>query len=190
MRTIRVGAALAFCALAPMPAFAFDSKNISSTTTLSSFESVYIAPVAVALEEPGPRPGYLGGERAVSDKDAARKAADFQEDLSDEFGDSFKLASGPGSGVLTIAATLTRLEASRPTIEDLREQPGLSMQSRYAGGGAVTVVFSEAGATLAEVSDSYTETLDNHRFQAGIWEDTDRAFSGWARQLVDFVEKN
>lgn len=190
MRTIRVGAALVFCALAATPAFAFDSKNISSTTKLSSFESVYIAPVAVALEESGSRPGHLGGERAVSDKDAARKAADFQEDLADEFGDEFTLATGPGSGVLTIAATLTRLEASRPTIEDLREQPGLSLESRYAGGGAVTVVFSAGGATLAEVSDRYTETLDDHRFQAGVWQDTDRAFSSWARQLVEFVKKN
>lgn len=191
MRTIhRAGAALALSLAFAAPVSAFDSKSISSSAKLSSFESVYIAPVGIALEEPRPSPRSLSGERPVSEKDAALKAEDFHEDLVDEFGDAFTLASGPGAGVLTIEATLTRLEASRPTIADLREQPGLSMESRYAGGASVAVAFSENGAPLGEVSDSYTETLDNHRFQAGVWEDTDRAFSSWARRLVDFVQKN
>lgn len=186
----RVCVALSLAAIIVTPAFAFDSKSVSPAAKLSSFESVYIAPVGVALEEARPSPAYSGGERPVSDNDAARKAADFHDELVDEFSDALSIAPGPGAGILTVEATITRLEANRPTIADLREQPGLSMESRYAGGAAVTVVFSEAGAPLAEVSDSYTETLDNHRIQAGIWSDADRAFSSWARRLVDFVEKN
>ena len=53
-----------------------------------------------------------------------------------------------------------------------------------------TVAFNEAGAALGEFSDSWVDTLDNNRIQAGIWEDADRAFSVLARRIVDFVERN
>jgi hypothetical protein len=61
-----------------------------------------------------------------------------------------------------------------------------------AGGRAAPfpVAFSEAGAALGEFSDSWVDTLDNNRIQAGIWEDADRAFSVLARRIVDFVERN
>jgi hypothetical protein len=173
------------------PAFAFDSASISADRELSSFESVYIPPVKVALDHRvGSGPSYIGGDRPVREEDAADKAADFHEDLVDAFGDSFSLASGSGLNVLTVEATLTRLQSSRPTMADLQEEPGLSMQSRYAGGASMRVVFSENGSPLAEVGDGYTESLDRHRFEAGMWDDANRAFSMWSRQLVDFVEKN
>jgi hypothetical protein len=172
------------------PALAFDSESLASSAKLSSFKSVYVAPVGVDLPETRGAPSYLGKDRPVSDNDAAQKAADFHEDLVNAFDNSFTIASAPAAGVLTIEATLTRLQSSRPTMEDLRETPGLSLDSRYAGGADVTIAFSEAGASLGEISDSYVDTFDTARIPAGTWEDANRAFSMWARQLVDFVEEN
>jgi hypothetical protein len=190
MRRIHSAVLLVSFGLIAAPALAFDSESLVSTTKLSSFKSVYIAPVGVDLPEARSGPSYLGNDRAVSDSDAARKATDFHEDLTEAFGNSFALVSAPAAGVLTIEATLTRLQSSRPTMEDLRETPGLSLDSRYAGGADVTIAFSEAGASLGEISDSYTDTFDTTRIPAGTWEDVNRAFSMWARQLVDFVEEN
>ncbi|MEX0643742.1 MAG: DUF3313 family protein [Parvularculaceae bacterium] len=169
----------------------FDSASVSSGADLSAFESVYIASVGTSLSsDERSFPPYGSGERPVSASDAAAKASDFQQKLSSAFGKSFTLASGPGPGVLTVDATLTRLQSNRPTAEDLRNTPGLSLVSEYAGAAAVRIVLSENGSTLAEVSDSYTGTLNDSRLRAGIWSTADVAFSRWASGLVSFVKSH
>jgi hypothetical protein len=180
-----------FAVSAPAMAGSFDSVSVSSSADLSAFTSVYIAPVETALQaDTRPFPPYGSGERPVSADDAEAKALDLYEKLAAAFGKSYSLASAPGAGVLTVEATLTRLQSNRPTSADLRETPGLSLQSEYAGAAAVSVVFSENGSPLAEVSDEHIGTLNDTRLRAGIWGAADEAFSRWARALVAFVESN
>lgn len=174
---------------APTGAGAFDTAAVTADKPLSSFDRVYIAPVNVALDLRRANSRY-GGDRPVSDKVAAEKARDFQEDLTDAFGNSFALAPEPGPGVLTVEASLTWLQSTRPTADDLSDRPGLSLASVYAGGAAMSVVLSEAGAPLAELSDRYVSTFSDGTLHIGVWQDADRAFSRWARQLVSFIEEN
>ncbi len=190
--TVAAGAALFAAVAAPGLALAgFDSASVSPGADLSAYKSVYIAPVGTSLQS-GERsfPPYGTGERPVSASDAASKAGDLEQKLAAAFGKSFAVAAAPGAGVLTVSATLTRLQSNRPTAEDLRATPGLSLTSEYAGAAAVSIVLSVNGSPLAEVSDAYTGTLNDARLRAGIWSTADVAFSRWARDLVAFVQSH
>lgn len=194
MTFLRFAAAALIAAVAVFSqasAGSFDSASVSSGTDLSAFKSVYIAPVGTSLSaDERSFPPYGSGERPVSASDAAAKASDFQQKLATAFGKSFTIASAPAQGVLTVSATLTRLQANRPTAEDLRKTQGLSLTSEYAGAAAVRVVFSENGSPIAEVSDDYTGSLTDTRYRASLWGTADVAFSRWARDLVGFVQSN
>ncbi|MEQ8935311.1 MAG: DUF3313 family protein [Amphiplicatus sp.] len=183
MRVYAAVAALIVSAGAISTADAFDRENVIGGKKLSSFASVYIAPVALNLDQGR-------DERPIRDKDAARRANDFHDDLVDEFSDAFDIADMPGAGVLTIEATLTKLVATRPTLADFSEQPGLGFESVYAGGAAFSATLSEAGETLAEIGDRHTSNLGDGAPKIATWQDADRAFSLWSRQLVDFVQEN
>ena len=193
LRSVLIGGAAAL-SLSVSPAFAggFDSERVSGSRALSSFDAVYIAPVNVALDhDVRPFDHYGAGDRPVTDSDAAMKAADFHAELVDEFSGSFAIAGAPGPDVLTVEATLTKLEASRPTQADYRyRSASLSPRSVYAGGADMTVTFSVDGAPLAEVTDSFDTHLRDARARSGIWSDVDRAFRSWSSRLVDFAESN
>ncbi len=183
MRACAALAALIAAVAASSSAAAFDRESVTGDKALSSFKSVYIAPVALALEQGR-------DERPVRDKDAAARAEAFHEDLIDAFDGAFDMASAPAAGVLTIEATLTKLIATRPTMADFTDQPGLGFESVYAGGAAFSATLSEDGETLAEIGDRYASTLGDGAPKIATWQDADRAFSQWARQLVGFVEEN
>lgn len=183
MRACAALAAFIAAAAAISSAAAFDRESVTGGKQLSSFKSVYIAPVALSLEQGR-------DERPVRDKDAAARAAEFHDDLIDEFSGAFDIADAPGEGVLTIEATLTELVSTRPTMADFSEEPGLGFESVYAGGAAFSATLSENGEALAEIGDRYTSSFGDGSPKVGTWQDADRAFSRWARQLVDFVENN
>lgn len=169
----------------------FDSENLLTDRQLSSYESVYIAPVKVELDHHVVRYDRSGyGDRPVDPDDANRKAADFHDELVDAFSESYSLAPAPGPGVLTLEATLTKLQSSRPTPADYDRETSLSFESVYAGGGSMTAVFSEDGEVLAELGDEFNSYLSDGRVRAGIWQDVDRAFSQWAKKLVKYTQKN
>lgn len=169
----------------------FDSENLVTDRQLSTYESVYIAPVKVNLDHHVVRYDRSGyGDRPVDPDDANQKAADFYNELVDAFSESYSLASAPGPGVLTLEATLTKLQSSRPTPADYDREPSLSFQSVYAGGGSMTAVFSEDGEVLAEIADQFDSYLSDGRVRAAVWHDADRAFSQWARKLAKFTQNN
>lgn len=169
----------------------FDSENLMTDRKLSSFESVYIAPVETNLDLDVLRRDRNGTrDRPVSAEDAARKAADFHDELVGKFGESFSLASAPGPGVLTLQATLTNLESTLPTVDDYDRNSNLSFRSVSAGGAAMTTVFSEDGAPLAEVSDNFDSSLTDGVVRSATWHDADRAFYRWARKLAKFAKEN
>lgn len=181
-------ACLLICA--PASAGGFDGETIQTDKKLASFQSVHVADVRLTLEPASSYRRNGSDPRPVDDNDAQAKAGDFREELIDALDGAFTIASAPGAGVLTVEATLTKLEATRPTMGDYAQQPGLGFDSVYAGGAAMRIAFSEAGAPLGEVSDAYEATLSDGRPRIGVWEDADRAFSSWARRLVKFVGEN
>lgn len=181
MKLALAAAALTIGGLAGSAAHAFDRASVVSGANLSGFQSVYVAPVKVSLES---------GERRVSARDAQAKSADFRNEIVGAFERSHAIASAPGPDVLTVAATLTRLAANRPTAADYSENPSLSPHSFYAGGAGFEAAFSSGRGELAFVADDYAGFLDETASTAPLWRDADRAFSSWARRLQDFVEEN
>ena len=97
------------------------------------------------------------------------------------------VVDAPGPGVLVVETTLTRLESSRPTMADYQREPGLGFESVYAGGAALSVRLSRDGSEVASLSDRYVGSFSDGTPRIGIWQDTDRAFTRWSRQLPSWV---
>jgi hypothetical protein len=178
---------LAF-ALVAMPALAFDQAQVMQPAALSNVQSVHVVPVALALPATTRRVGARSDEpRPVAARDAEAKAAELTTALRRGFAKDFTVVDAPGPGVLVIEATLTRLEASRPTMADYHREPGLGFESVYAGGAAVDVRLSRDGSDIAVLKDRYVGSFSDGSPRIGIWQDTDRAFSLWSRQLPTWV---
>lgn len=162
-------------------ALAFDRASVVSGARLSNYQSVYVAPVRVSLER---------SDRPVSPRDAQIKAADLREEIIDAFQRSHAIKTGPGSDVLTISATLTKLVANMPTAADYSDHPSLSPHSIYAGGAGFEASLSSPAGDLALVADEYVGLLDGVAPPVTTWQDADPAFFSWARRLQSFVEEN
>ncbi len=173
--------ALAALAATQGDALAFDRASVVTGAKLSSYNSVYVAPVKVSLGS---------SKRSVSARDAQAKAADLREEIVDAFVRSHTIKAGPGPEVLTISATLTKLVADMPTAADYQDDPALSPDSVYAGSAGFEAALSSSAGDLASVADDYDGLLDRFAPPVATWQDADRAFSSWARRLQDFVEEN
>lgn len=191
MRTIRpFSPGLLALALVALPALAFDEVQVMRPGALTGIQGVYVAPAAVELPAPARRGDRRSGSpRPVTPRDGETKAADLTTALRRGFGKGFALVDSPGPGVLVVEATLTRLEASRPTMADYHEEPGLGFESVYAGGAALSVRLSRDGSDVAVLKDRYTGSFGDGTPRIGIWQDTDRAFSMWSRRLPRWVEQ-
>jgi hypothetical protein len=175
-------------ALIAMPALAFDQAQVMQPAALSNVQSVHIAPVALELPAAARRGDRRGdAPRPVAARDAETKAADLTAALRRAFAKDFTVVDAPGPGVLVIEATLTRLEASRPTMADYHREPGHGFESVYAGGAAVDVRLSRDGSDIAVLKDRYVGSFGDGTPRIGVWQDTDRAFSLWSRQLPSWV---
>ncbi|MEL6789368.1 MAG: DUF3313 family protein [Pseudomonadota bacterium] len=172
----------------------FDSIEESGAKTqpFADYEAVYVAPVEVMIPE-GRRQlirSRTRGDRGVSDRDQALKADDLYQDLVSRLQRDFDIVDTPGPGVLTVAATVTEMQSSRPTQEDLGRLVGLSPNSLYAGSAAAVFVLSENDTILATLSDRYSGNLNDGFPRVGIWSDVDRAFTRWARNLNRYLTRN
>lgn len=177
-------------ALIALPALAFDQAQVMQPAALANVQSVYVAPVVLELPAPARRFDTRGdGVRPVTPRDAEAKAEDFAVALRRGFGKEFTVVDAAGPGVLVVEATLTRLEASRPTMADYHREPGLGFESVYAGGAAVSVRLSRDGQDVAQLKDRYIGSFADGTPRVGVWQDTDRAFTMWSRQLPGWVEQ-
>ena len=184
---MRTSALLAFM-LVGTPALAFDDKKVSNPAALSGVERVFVAPTAVDLPAATSRfERRHGGVRPVLPRDAEARAADLTADLKRGFRRGFELVDAPGPGVLVVEPTLTRLESSRPTMADFQQEPGLGFESTFAGGAAVTLRLVRDGEEVAVLQDRYSGSFADGQPRIGVWQDADRAFSRWSRQLPAFV---
>ena len=180
--------ALLALVLVATPALAFDDKTVSNPAALSGVERVFIAPTAVDLPAASHRfERRNGGIRPVLPSDAESRAAALTAELKRGFRRDFELADEPGPGVLVIEPTLTRLESSRPTMADFKQEPGLGFESTFAGGAAVTLRLVRDGEEVAVLKDRYAGNFSDGQPRIGIWQDTDRAFSRWSRTVPAFV---
>jgi len=190
---LRVPVLIVVAWLAPAHA-QFDQISISPDLErpLSSYERVYIAPVAVSLPEPADRFQRRRGigRRPVSEKDQQAKAVDFQMELEQVLGRDFEIAAQPGPGVLEVRATLTELQSSRPTMADVQDVPNLDFQSVYTGRADMVIELLEADTGLATIQDSYVASFNDGVPRTGVWQDVDFAFSRWARQLRRYLKRN
>jgi len=175
-------------ALLATPALAFDQAQVMQPAALANVQSVHIAPVTLELPAAARRGDRHGdAPRPVASRDAEAKAADLTAALRRAFANDFTVVDAPGPGVLVIETTLTRLEASRPTMADYQREPGLGFESVYAGGAAVDVRLSRDGSDIAVLKDRYVGSFGDGTPRIGVWQDTDRAFSLWSRQLPSWV---
>ncbi len=173
----------------------FDTINLEVETPLSGYEKVYIAPVEVDFgDEPIRRNTRdLRGLRPVSEADKTRKAKDLQEDLQREFGKNFELVEAPGDDVLTVKTTLTKLISTRPTIADFNSSNlGLDFRSVYLGGASYEITLREGEQLVGTIEENQTRvgSFNDGQPRVGIWQDTDRSFNRFSRQLARYVKKN
>ncbi|MBS3896484.1 DUF3313 family protein [Silanimonas sp.] len=186
MRTVL---SLALAAL-PAAALAFDQVRIADPAALQGVRQVYVAEVALDLPEPAHRFALRSGEpRPVRPQDAAAQAAALGAALRRGLDRNFELVTAPGPGVLVLRPTLDGLASSRPTFADFDRQPGLSFRSFYAGGASLRLQLERDGRPVAEISDRYTGSLADGMPRIGVWQDSERAFSRWSRQLPEVVRQ-
>lgn len=173
----------------PALALSFDALELARPDAFAGVTRVHVADATTELPQPKGRFDRSGDEpRAVRDTDAAAQAAELTDDLRRGFERKFDVVDAPGPGVLVVKPTLTRLASSRPTLADFDREIGLSFQSVYAGGAAVTVVFERDGQTVATVRDRYDGSFSDGSPRIGVWQDSQRAYSLWARQLPALLD--
>lgn len=177
MRTLFAAAlALAVSPIAVSPAFAAD------------FDKVYVAPVAAELDL-NVTPFRNGGDRAISEDDIADKADDFRDAIVNALDDNFAIVDEPGPGVLSVEAKLTYLQSTKPTMQDLSDEPSLDFtRSVYVGGADYEATLTLDGDIIAELGDDYRGTFGDGRNRIAVWADADRAFRKFARQIEKAVE--
>lgn len=173
----------------------FDDVSLTSDTSLATYEKIYIAPVSVDFGDQPIRRNIrdLRGLRPVTDSDQARRADDLADDLQREFGKRYVLVDAPGEDVLTVETTLTNLVSSRPTIADRRDASvNLDFRSIYAGGADYLVTLREGDQLIGTIEENHTHNSSSNdgRVRVGIWQDVDRSFSRFSRQLARYVQQN
>jgi hypothetical protein len=177
------------CLLAALPALAFQQVEVKAPGALAGVQQVHVAPAAVELPEAKRFDRRGDSPRPVLERDAEARAADLVAALRRGFERNFTVVDAPGPGVLVVQPTLTRLDASRPTMADYQREPGLSFESVYAGGAAVRFRLERDGQEVAVLEDRYMGSFSDGAPRIGVWQDADRAFSMWSRQLPRWVEQ-
>lgn len=184
---------LAACATAvgPDAARRFDSFDASGTSDFTGYEQVYLAPVtasqALLDRVEYRRRGPSDTTRPLSQRDIDARINDLTEDLATSLGRKATLVDGPGDGVLTVSVVLTDLQANRPTLADMNDEPGLSVDSRYSGGAAAEVTFRENGKTLAVATDSNVGQQRLDLVSPALWGETNQFFYGLSQKIAGLL---
>ena len=123
---------------------------------------------------------------------------DFQKDLTEEYGqkegeyltksltkDINQAFEGQMAGIGEISVVIEDAKPNRPTMKQLGDTPGLSMQSISLGGADLTgQVTDEAGNVIAMVEYDYYETDIRMVPGSATWSDANRAFDRFSRKLA------
>lgn len=86
----------------------------------------------------------------------------------------------------TVRLVLTDVKPNRPTFEQLRNRPGLSMHhSRSIGGAAIEGEVIDASGQSRRVAYDYFSPSIEWVIGGSTWQDANRAFDTFARRLAD-----
>ena len=187
-------AALSACATASGPEAAgrFDRFE-GDAVAVAGFDRVFVAPVAVAPEvearlDLNRLSSIRDDERPLGQRDIDRNTAALAEAVRREVGAAAPLADAPGPGVLTIALTLTGVDANRPTMAEQTANPALSFQSIALGGASVTGELREGDAVLARFTDeSQLAQINDPAIGAGMWVEADRYYRQLGNKLAGLL---
>ena len=131
-------------------------------------------------------------------------SADLQESLTETYGDEegaylqqetlrlvqealVRRGAQPvaDGGALTIEITIVRAVPNRPTMTQLRDTPGLSMESISIGGAEFEAVIRDAnGVERARVTHERFSFDIEDSIAAGVWTDARRAMRGFAHMVA------
>ncbi len=183
-------ASLTACATTGEAIDRFDQFTAQQEVDFTSYDAVYLAPVQVAEEitdriDYRPR-GATDRIRPLGERDIARNVERLTEEVSEDLAAVTTLVDAPGEGVLTIEITLTDLEAARPTLAELSQEPGLSLQSRALGGASADIVFKEGDKVLATAEDDYRDT-DLRDANLGTFTTAYQFYARLGSKLADLV---
>lgn len=200
LRPILLATALASATtFAPVSASSFDKVEVTTEQELSTFRKVYIAPVEITLADDDPRllserrrTSYVRSQPPVDEEEQTRKAQDLHKQLTRRFSSQFTLVDAPADDVLTISAEITRMLPSRPTAGQRRRGVGaLDFGGSVSAGGVDYTLQMSAGETpLYNITDSYRSNLNDGLPRTGVWQDANRSFNRFSRQLLRFVQNN
>ena len=157
-------------------------------------EQVYIAPVIMELDQrETSRNLRLRGQADafVPAGDQAEKAADLHAALTTALSKHSTISQTPGPNILTVTPKVTRLVASRLTLDSRASTLGLDVnRSVTAGGATFEITLSEDQAVLGSLEDKYSSNLNDGAPRIGFWDDADDAFSAFSRKLARYIHKN
>lgn len=166
----------------------FDAFEAITTSDFTGYGQVYIAPVQLSeamLARVDYRPRNSNDRiRPLTELEMKRKAEDLGEAMARAVSEVATLTDAPGEGVLTISATLTELDANRPTQAELGANPGLSIKSRYTGRAAVSINFLEGDILLATAEDGDVDSLDLREIEGSTWSSANMIFGRIASKVA------
>lgn len=193
--TLTVGFSLPTASAAP-----FDTVDVRSETQLATYQKVYIAPVAISLDEPATnllsqrsRSQNIASQRPVSAEAQTRKSDDLHADLTRTFSKDFVVVDAPGADVLTVSAEITRLIPSRPTPEERKRGVGSPVFANSVSPGGVDYnvqISSGSEEAIIQIEESSRSSLNDGYARINVWHDVDRSFDRFSRQLAKFVKSN
>ncbi|NNU15430.1 DUF3313 family protein [Parvularcula sp. ZS-1/3] len=187
---------LAACASGPTgpeAAKRFDSFQAVQTDDFTGYSKVQVLSLSVSPEIEARVDARTIGrdrERPISRRDLDEKLGDFRADIERRLATQAELVEEGGPGILTVRTIVTELDANRPTMAELADNPGLSIQSLATGAAAARVELSEDGKLLAviEDEDNVTSLQDQTVLNGAIWQTADRYFARLADKLAALLE--
>jgi hypothetical protein len=163
--------------LAALAALAFAQSAAAATVT--------IAPVGLSPEF----------QTTLQDDLGEREGAYLQANVAEAVGNALTRRGaeiGTG-GDYTLEITIVDARPNRPTMQQLRDEPGLDWSRSFSTGGAELrgVLRGAGGQVVVEVQhDYFTPSLEHVFAPAGSWSDAHRAIRAFANKVADAYAAN
>lgn len=162
MRKFALAAALVFSAA---PAFAQSGRG----------------PVADVTVTVGPELREKADEYGV--KEVERLAADLEADVEQALARQGRL-TGAQAGGARLELVLVDAQPNRPTMEQMQDTPGLSMESLSIGGAEIEGRFVHADGTVTPVAYRWYDKDLTEALGASTWWTAQRAFDRFAEKVA------
>ena len=159
--------------------------SLAALTALAMAQSA--AAATVTLAPIGFAPEF---QTVLEEELGVREGARLQQRIADRVDAALASVGGeiaPG-GDMTLEVTIIDAAPNRPTMQQLRDEPGLDWGRSISTGGASLrgVLRGAGGQVLAEIEHSYhTPSLQYVFAPPGPWTDADRAIRRFADKVAD-----